>query len=214
MSGPPARDCSSRANQSRPPSCSPHTLLTDESPAAGFGVLSTKPGRIRTAWAGQLRLAFTSSRFAMRASWCSNSCCAAIQERNYAAWSQGDVACQHQDPDDRRRGRLGGEHERVGARVDRVLGGRDRARHHAQFESVARLVAAAPNATWLPIKRSIVVTHADINSVSRRNDPWPPATREARVKRIISRNTLLRPPTTSVTVKGATACPGSLPHTG
>ena len=37
-------------------------------------------------------------------------------------------ASQHEDPDDRRGGRLGREHERVGARVDRVLGCRHRAR--------------------------------------------------------------------------------------
>jgi LysM repeat protein len=44
--------------------------------------------------------------------------------------------------------------------------------------------------------------HADINSVSRRSDPWPTATREARVKRVIARaNAILRPPIVTVTVK-------------
>jgi len=44
--------------------------------------------------------------------------------------------------------------------------------------------------------------HADINSVSRRSDPWPPTTREQRVKRVIARaNAILRPPITTVTVK-------------
>jgi len=57
----------------------------------------------------------------------------------------------------------------------------------AQFESVARLVVAAHKATGLPINRSTVVVHADINNVSRRSDPWPPATREARVKRVVAR---------------------------
>jgi LysM repeat protein len=72
----------------------------------------------------------------------------------------------------------------------------------AQFEAVARLVVAAHLATGLPINRSTVVAHADINSVSRRSDPWPPATREARVKRVIARaNALLRPPIVTVTVK-------------
>jgi LysM repeat protein len=38
--------------------------------------------------------------------------------------------------------------------------------------------------------------------VSRRSDPWPPATREQRVKRVIARaNAILHPPTTTVTVK-------------
>ncbi len=47
----------------------------------------------------------------------------AIDPAKYAAWSQGDVAHPNTKlPDDRRRGRLGREHERVGVRVDRVLG--------------------------------------------------------------------------------------------
>ena len=72
----------------------------------------------------------------------------------------------------------------------------------AQFESVAHLVAAASRALGLAINRSTVVVHADINSVARRSDPWPPATREARVKRVISRaNAILRPPIVTLTVK-------------
>jgi len=72
----------------------------------------------------------------------------------------------------------------------------------AQFESVAHLVAAASRALGIPINRSTVVVHADINSVSRRSDPWPPTTREARVKRVIARaNAILRPPIVTVTVK-------------
>jgi len=71
----------------------------------------------------------------------------------------------------------------------------------AQFESVAQLVAAASRALGIPINRSTVVVHADINSVSRRSDPWSPATREARVKRVISRaNAILRPPIVTVAV--------------
>ena len=54
----------------------------------------------------------------------------------------------------------------------------------------------------MPINRSTVVVHADINSVSRRSDPWPPATREARVKRVITRaNAILRPAVVTVIVK-------------
>ena len=72
----------------------------------------------------------------------------------------------------------------------------------AQFERVAHLVAAASRALGIPINRSTVVVHADINGVSRRSDPWPPATREARVKRVITRaNALLWPPIVTVTVK-------------
>lgn len=72
----------------------------------------------------------------------------------------------------------------------------------AQFEAVAHLVAAASKALGIPITRNTVVVHADINSVSRRSDPWPPATREQRVKRVIARaNAILRPPIVTVTVK-------------
>ena len=129
----------------------------------------------------------------------------AIDPAKYAAWSQGDVAHPNtEDPDDRRRGRLGREHERVGARVDRVLGRTAPSPiTDAQFESVAHLVAAASQGDWA--SRSTAARwscHADINSVSRRSDPWPPATREARVKRVIARaNAILRPPIVTVTVK-------------
>ncbi len=81
----------------------------------------------------------------------------------------------------------------------------------AQFESVAQLVAAASKALGIPINRITVVVHADINSVSRRSDPWPPATREARVKRDITRaNAILRPPIVTVTVKSG--WPAQLPR--
>lgn len=47
-----------------------------------------------------------------------------------------------------------------------------------------------------------MVVHADINSVSRRSDPWPPATREARVKRVVDRaNAILVPAIATVSVK-------------
>ncbi len=72
----------------------------------------------------------------------------------------------------------------------------------AQFESVAHLVAAASKALGIPVNRSTVVVHADINRVSRRSDPWPPATREARARRVIARaNAILRPPIVTVTKK-------------
>lgn len=62
-----------------------------------------------------------------------------------------------------------------------------------QFEVVAWLVAAASKALGIPLNRSTVVVHADINRVSRRSDRWPPATRDQRVKRVIARaNAILR----------------------
>lgn len=58
-----------------------------------------------------------------------------------------------------------------------------------------------------------MVVHADINSVSRRSDPWPPATREARVKRVIARaNAILRPPIVTVTVKAGDTLSGIAAH--
>ena len=63
-------------------------------------------------------------------------------------------------------------------------------------------VAAIVGALGSAPRPSTVVTRADINSVSRRSDPWPPTTREARVKRVIARaNAILRPPIVTVTVK-------------
>jgi LysM repeat protein len=54
-----------------------------------------------------------------------------------------------------------------------------------------------------------VVVHADINSVSRRSDPWPRATREARVKRVIAgANAILGPPIATVTVKAGDTLSG------
>ena len=63
-------------------------------------------------------------------------------------------------------------------------------------------MAAASKALGIPINRSTVVVHADINRVSRRSDPWPPATREAPVKRVIARaNAILRPSIVTVAEK-------------
>jgi hypothetical protein len=71
------------------------------------------------------------------------------------------------------------------------------------------LVASASKALGIPINRNTVVVHGDINSVSRRSDPWPPATREQRSKRVIAQaNAILRPPTTTVTVKSGDTLSG------
>jgi hypothetical protein len=54
----------------------------------------------------------------------------AIDPAKYAAWSQGDIAHPNTKiPTIAAAVALGGEHERVGPRVDRVLGRRDRALH-------------------------------------------------------------------------------------
>ncbi len=127
----------------------------------------------------------------------------AIDPVKYAAWSQGDVA--HPNT------KLATIAAAVASGVNmnewvyesiECSGAGPEPYTDAQFEAVAQLVAAAHKATGITINRSTVVVHADINSVSRRADPWPPATREQRVKRVIARaNAILRPPITTVTVK-------------
>jgi hypothetical protein len=118
----------------------------------------------------------------------------AIDPAKYAAWSQGDVAHPNL--------KLPTIAAAVASGVDinewvqesiKCSGAGTEPYTDAQFESVAHLVAAASKALGIPINRSTVVVHADINSVSRRSDPWPPATREARIKRVIARaNAILR----------------------
>ena len=64
-----------------------------------------------------------------------------------------------------------------------------------QFEAVAQLVAAASKATGIKVNRSTVIAHRDVNTVNRPSDPWPAATREARLRRVIDRaNAILEPP--------------------
>jgi hypothetical protein len=57
----------------------------------------------------------------------------------------------------------------------------------AQFETVARLIAARAKLSGLPINRETVVPHRDMNTVNRPSDPWPGATREARMATLIAR---------------------------
>ena len=129
----------------------------------------------------------------------------AIDPASYAAWSQGDVASPNTRIPTIAAAVASGVNmnEWVHESIE-CSGAGTEPYTDAQFESTAQLVAAAAKALGIPIHRSTVVVHADINSVSRRSDPWPPATREARVKRVIARaNAILRPPITTVTVKAA-----------
>jgi LysM repeat protein len=126
----------------------------------------------------------------------------AIDPVKYAAWSQGDVAHPNTKLPTIAAAVASGVNmnEWVHESIE-CSGAGTEPYTDAQFEAVARLVAAH-KATGIPISRSTVVVHADINSVSRRSDPWPPATREQRVKRVIARaNAILRPPITTVTVR-------------
>jgi N-acetyl-anhydromuramyl-L-alanine amidase AmpD len=127
----------------------------------------------------------------------------AIDPLKYAAWSQGDVAHPNTRlPTIAAAGASGvNMNEWVHESIE-CSGAGTEPFTDAQFESTARLVAAASRALGIPINRSTVVVHADINSVSRRSDPWPPATREARVRRVIARaNAILRPPMVTATEK-------------
>ena len=127
----------------------------------------------------------------------------AIDPAKYAAWSQGDVAHPNTKIPTIVAAVASGVNmnEWVHESIE-CSGAGPEPLTDAQFESVAQLVAAASRALGLPVNRSTVVVHADINGVSRRSDPWPPATREARVKRVIARaNAILRPPIATVTVK-------------
>jgi len=127
----------------------------------------------------------------------------AIDPAKHAAWSQGDVAHPNTKLPTIAAAVASGVNmnEWVHESIE-CSGAGPEPFTDAQFEAVAQLVAAAHKATGLPINRGTVVIHADVNSVSRRSDPWPPATREARVKRVIDRaNAILHPPTTTVVVK-------------
>lgn len=127
----------------------------------------------------------------------------AIDPVKYAAWSQGDVAHPNRKIPTVAAAVASGVNmnEWVHESIE-CSGSGTEPFTDAQFESVAHLVAAAHKATGLPINRSTDVVHADIDSVSRRSDPWLPATREQRVKRVIARaNVILKPPTVTVMVK-------------
>ena len=127
----------------------------------------------------------------------------AMDPAKYAAWSQGDVA--HPDT------KLPTVAAAVasGVNMNEWVHGRSSARAPERSRTPTPSSRASPTSSprrrrrlGIPINRSTVVTHADINSVSRRSDPWPPATREARVERVITRaNAILRPPIVTVTVK-------------
>ena len=105
----------------------------------------------------------------------------AIDPVKYAAWSQGDVAHPNTKLPTIAAAVASGVNmnEWVHESIE-CSGAGTEPYTDAQFEAVAQLV----------------------NSVSRRSDPWPPATREARIKRVIARaNAILRPPIVTVTVK-------------
>jgi len=127
----------------------------------------------------------------------------AIDPAKYAAWGQGDVAHLNTKLPTIAAAVASGVNmnEWVFESIE-CSGAGPEPYTDAQFEAAARLVASASRALGIPINRSTVVVHADINRVSRRSDPWPPATREARIRRVIAwANAILRPPIVTVTEK-------------
>lgn len=84
----------------------------------------------------------------------------------------------------------------------------------AQFATVAQIIAARAKLSGLPINRSTVITHRDLNTVNRPSDPWPADRREARMARLIQMaNAVLNPPqeTDMVTVTDQTEKLVSMP---
>lgn len=120
----------------------------------------------------------------------------ALLPKTQAAWSQGDV--NHPDMS------IATVHAAVDSTVNmnewvyeslEVCGRGAEPFSTQQFEAVAQLVAAASKATGIKVNRSTVIAHRDVNTVNRPSDPWPAATREARLKRVIDRaNAILNPP--------------------
>ena len=101
----------------------------------------------------------------------------AIDPVKYAAWSQGDVA--HPNTKIPTIAAAVGSGVNMSEWVNESIecsGAGTEPFTDAQFEAVAHLVAASSRALGIPVNRSTVVVHADINSVSRPSDPWPPAT--------------------------------------
>lgn len=74
-----------------------------------------------------------------------------------------------------------------------------------QFESVATLIAARAQVTGLPIDRTTVLAHRDINTIDRASDPWPADRREARMARLIARANQILHPEAPVKITGTKA---------
>ncbi len=55
-----------------------------------------------------------------------------------------------------------------------------------QYSVVAQVIAAASRATGLPVNRSTVLTHRDLNTGNRPSDPWGAKVREANMARLLA----------------------------
>ncbi len=80
----------------------------------------------------------------------------------------------------------------------------------AQFSTAAGIIAARSKSSGLPINRTTVLAHRDLDTVNRPSDPWPAAIREARMAKLISlaitaggdMNAVTEIPVAACTVKG------------
>lgn len=131
----------------------------------------------------------------------------AIDPAKFAAWSNGDVA----SPNTANAGvakvlalRAKGynANEAYWLEFECVGYGSTYRITKAQRQFCATRIAAMARATGLPVNRATVHGHGDLNSVTRASCPCPKASREAFLGDVIARaNAILRPPTTTVTVK-------------
>ncbi len=131
----------------------------------------------------------------------------AIDPAKYAAWSNGDVA----SPNIANAGvakvlalRAKGfnANEAYWLEIECVGYGSIYPITKAQKQFCASRIAAMAKATGLPVNRTTVHGHSDLNSVNRASCPCPKASREAFLADVIARaNAILRPPITTVTVK-------------
>lgn len=120
----------------------------------------------------------------------------AVDGTRFASWGAGDV--NHPDTKIATVARFVREHvnpNEVAWEQIEVCGAGSEPYTAAQFETVAQLVAARSKASGLPISRSTVLAHRDIDTVNRPSDPWPAAHREAHMATIIARaKAILKPP--------------------
>ena len=85
----------------------------------------------------------------------------------------------------------------------------------AQKQFCATRIAAMAKATGLPVNRTTVHGHSDLNSVNRASCPCSKASREAFLGDVIAKaNAIPRPPITTVTVKAGDTLGGIAPAHG
>jgi LysM repeat protein len=138
----------------------------------------------------------------------------AIDPTKYAAWSNGEVA----SPSTTNAGtakvlalRAKGydSNEACWLEIDCVGDGSTYPITRAQKQVRATRIAAMAKTTGLPVNRSTVQGHSDLNSVTRASCPCSRTSREAFLGDVIARaNAILHPPITTVTVRAGDTLSG------